>query len=423
MTFSIDKPASIQRSTSDGLAISTSAPQDPISKSFSQNQLPQLIRNTFAEELSKSTKKRPNPSDDELAPSSKPCISIPSDPLPPMYTLRAELIRNFMKIQFVDNMPPVSLEPLGQGTFSEVFSLKNEGLDAPAVRGIPNDQLVIKILHPHHCERLDIESTLSKSPIHSCVNMIQTAIEQHQKLFDIFKSREPKKIPLTYFYNPKQVLKCGYSLYEKVIPIEDVPSSAIWDSSLLFKNLSDPQKKTYNSMLELILIDKVQSTTVSLLGYFASKNPPGKERTFYKNIIKDHQLHLDLKWNNFGFRQNSPNDFQLVLIDDVNIPVEHGLSGVSISREALCAGPSGQPNHNIELAFLNNEIALLDDIPDINDRYYELLNNLIKFLHEVQDIYNRSLEVEASDRISTSNLSNELKDLLMQKKVILSLDT
>lgn len=282
------------------------------------------------------------------------------------YSLNASLTEERLTIVF-KNVLEIPLKFIGAGRFSNVYECVEIPNQTRLEESLPNKEIVIKILQPQYRQKDDLFALLKGEKKELARTMIEKSILQYNQMERLFQERPPEDRPFVRFYNPENAFERGYSIFEKVTPITDSP---VWDSDVLFEDLNDFQKKTYNTLLELILEDRLHQKRRLL--YLALSDFEDKQKN--QELAEQCRLELDLKWNNLGFRVKNNGEIQLVLLDIANTPIESGIGinepGLDRNTESLCSGL--HPNKSISIALKEKKIALLSSLSN-DDRYYEIL--------------------------------------------------
>jgi len=327
------------------------------------------------------------------------------------YTIESKKINETLKIN-LKNKETIELQQVGSGSFSKVYMCsKNQ---PTLIQEIPNDQLVVKVLHEWHCGKTDPSLDWLNIDTDQSTIMLEKAMAQYEKLKNLFKDRAPEDLPFIFFYNPNEALNCGYSLYEKIQPLE---ASPIWDSTTPFEHLSDPQKKAYNSLLEMILVNKLYNQLNILLHDLASQCSSEAEKKAYHDLAESFRLELDLKWNNLGLREKENGEKQLVLMDLANSHIEEGIAHdaphSSRNVELICSGSPKKPNLSIMKALQENQIAILESKQNLQDPYYGPLNRAINLTSNKDTISEKLKEAsELSKSPSRSYFKRKLDEIL-----------
>ena len=164
-----------------------------------------------------------------------------------------------------------------QGRFSEVFVPTSDS--AQVCEDVLNSEIVIKIL------RDDKLRSTSACPS-SAEEKIDLALNQFKCLAEYFKNKKEKHPPIVMIYNPDTAKDCGYTVVQKVKPL-DAP---LWTKDTKVSALSTEQKRHYNTLVKLLEANQV---------------------------LKDTKMsEMDLKQDNLGIDGQG----NLVLLDYVNTP-------------------------------------------------------------------------------------------------------
>ena len=225
------------------------------------------------------------------------------------------------------------IEKIGTGTYSNVYSSKE------------SPDIVIKVIKEEHL--LSPKTFGEEDHEEKIINRIRHASDQYSKLELLFSDRLEGYKPFTQFLNsdPEDVLGCGYSVFERITPFDE--STRLWTAD--FNCLPNEEKKLYNQLLELILVDD----SIRELCNFYEDLSKHYEDLEFSNLADKIRLGLDLKWNNLGIRNLEGGEKQLVLSDLCHEPVDDFLG----TRDSIAFCCNETVSDSVKQALYNYSIA------------------------------------------------------------------